>query len=240
MRGIRILQACAATVLALLCLGCSRGGKVIPRSEMVEIYADLLIADQWLEHQGHHVLKASDTTMFYEPVFKSHGYSTQDFRRSVYRYLDDPQRYAKLLKKVEKTLQDRADALAVRIGAENDARAEYAHWKSIYVPMDFYYPSLLGDTLLVGVSRRTDSLLREPLMPLRKAHVFVGEDDGEDGDMEEDTPECGQGMASLPELDSAVMRIPVSGRLPEEAVLSQERLLPPSRNLGQAMTNKTD
>ncbi len=177
MRASRPL-VCAALCAALMAAsaGCSRGGRVIPRSDMVDIYADLLMADQWLSDQRGAMTRMSDTTMYYEPIFNKYGYTTEDFRRSVNRYLDDPARYSKMLKKVEAKLDAGAKALEAQIEGEGKARAEYAHWKSIYERLDLYYPSLLADTARLGVSETLDSMLRTVTEPVRYEPLFPADE----------------------------------------------------------------
>ena len=174
MRGCSSFKAFAAALCLAVCVlaGCSQRGKVISREDMVDIYADMLIADQWLDDQGSSYLRKSDTTMFYEPIFNKYGYTTEDFRNSVYRYLDDPERYSKLLKKVEAKLQARADVLQAEIDGVNKERAEYEHWRKIYEPVDFYYPSRLADTLRVGFSPALDSAMRSITRSLERIVFF--------------------------------------------------------------------
>lgn len=175
MRGCLSFKALAAVACLAVCVlsGCSRRAKVISREDMVDIYADMLIADQWLSDQGSSYLRKSDTTMFYEPIFNSYGYTTEDFRNSVYHYLDDPERYSKLLKKVEAKLQARADVLQAEIDGVDKERAEYEHWRDIYEPVDFYYPSRLADSLRVGFSPALDSAMRSITRSLERVVFFT-------------------------------------------------------------------
>ncbi len=95
-------------VMALLaCVtGCHRHGKVIPKSKMVLIYADMFLADQWLI--GHSDAKAiADTTLFYEPIFRRYGYTSKDYDASVSYYIDRPDKFNKVLQKTGKLLNDK-------------------------------------------------------------------------------------------------------------------------------------
>lgn len=187
MRASRSL-VCAALFAALMAAsaGCSRGGRVIPRGDMVDIYADLLMADQWLSAQRGAMTRMSDTTMYYEPIFNKYGYTTEDFRRSVNRYLDDPARYSKMLKKVEAKLDAGARALDAQMEVEGKARAEYDHWRSIYERIDLYYPSMLADTTRLNASEALDSMLRVITRPVRYEPLFPSdepENGGESGEV---------------------------------------------------------
>ena len=106
-----------AVAAAALCVAaCSRGPRVIPRSKMEKIYTDMLIADQWLAG-----FKA-DTTLFYEPIFRKYGYTSEDFNASNEYYMRDPLRYSRMRKKVALSL----DAKARKKRVESDAAAAAA------------------------------------------------------------------------------------------------------------------
>ena len=115
----KILIAVAA--VALCAAACSRGPKVIPRSKMEKIYTDMLLADQWLMRNQDAGFKA-DTTLFYEPIFRKYGYTSEDFDASNEYYMRDPLRYSRMLKKVALSL----DAKARKKRVESDAAAAAA------------------------------------------------------------------------------------------------------------------
>ena len=107
-RVAHILALCA--VLSFLA-GCScRGPKVIPRGKMAEIYADMLVADQWvLGNPG--IRTKADTSLVYEPIFNSYGYTTEDYRASVGYYMKDPERYSRILRSTTEILDERIATL---------------------------------------------------------------------------------------------------------------------------------
>ncbi|MBP5335600.1 MAG: DUF4296 domain-containing protein [Bacteroidales bacterium] len=107
----KILIAVAAAALCVA--ACSRGPRIIPRSKMEKIYTDMLLADQWLMHNQDAGFKA-DTTLFYEPIFRKYGFTTEDFYASNEYYMRDPLRYSRMLKKVALSL----DAKARKMRAE--------------------------------------------------------------------------------------------------------------------------
>lgn len=71
--------------------------KVIPRSKMAKIYAEILLADQWLQMEPD-VRRKADTSLVYEPILEKYGYDSEIYRRSVYKYLDDPERFARIFR----------------------------------------------------------------------------------------------------------------------------------------------
>lgn len=72
-------------------------GKVIPRSKMAKIYAEMLLVDQWLLMEPD-ARRRADTTLVYEPIFEKYGYDSEIYRRSIYKYLDDPERFARIFR----------------------------------------------------------------------------------------------------------------------------------------------
>lgn len=107
-RVAHILALCA--VLSFLA-GCScRGPKVIPRGKMAEIYADMLVADQWvLDNPGTRA--KADTSLVYEPIFNRYGYTTEDYRASVGYYMKDPERYSRILRSTTEILDEKIATL---------------------------------------------------------------------------------------------------------------------------------
>lgn len=102
-RGAYIALA-VALALAGAAVSCS-GPKVIPPSKLSKIYRDMYVADQWLSDYRM-FREAADSTLFYESIFEKYGYSTEDFNRSVEYYLDDPERFGRILNKAQAMLEN--------------------------------------------------------------------------------------------------------------------------------------
>lgn len=100
-------------LLALSCLlaGCARG-RVIPEEKLTRIFEDMLLADQWIR-ENPDARKAADTTLFYDPIFKRHGYTFKDYDRSVNYYLDRPEEFAKILNNASERLNKESDRLQI-------------------------------------------------------------------------------------------------------------------------------
>ena len=90
-------------LLALVLTGC-REGRVIPEKTFIKIYSEMFVADQWLANHPD-VKEKADTTLFYEPIFRKHGYRTRDFHRSIDYYLQHPEKYQHLLQSVQAQLE---------------------------------------------------------------------------------------------------------------------------------------
>ena len=127
LRSVHIVVS--AALLVALC-GCGRG-RVIPAEKLTRIYHDMYLADQWLRDNPE-ARKVADTTLFFDPIFRSHGYSFEDFDRTVRYYLDHPDKYAKIISKASDRLrkegermQHAADELAAREYELNQYRKGY-------------------------------------------------------------------------------------------------------------------
>lgn len=81
---------------------------MIPRKKMVSIYADMFVADQWL-NQNYKAERVADTSFVYEAIFEKYGYDSEDYRASVDYYIQDPDRFARILRQTVLELEDRMD-----------------------------------------------------------------------------------------------------------------------------------
>ena len=99
-----------AVALLAAAVSCSKGPKVIPVRKMEKIYREMFLADQWIGDFGEKKPKA-DTTWFYEPIFEKYGYNVEDYRKSVDYYLNDPKRYAEMMDRIVKSLEDEANGI---------------------------------------------------------------------------------------------------------------------------------
>ena len=85
--------------------------KVIPRAKLSKIYAEMLMTDQWiLAAPG--MRRIADTSLVYEPILEKYGYDSDDYRKSVDVYMDDPERFSRILRTTGEILQDRIKELS--------------------------------------------------------------------------------------------------------------------------------
>lgn len=105
LRHIMILTAC---VLALASCGKDEA-EVIPRGKMAKIYAEMLVTDQWITSTPG-VRMIADTSLVYEPILQKYGYDLEDYLASVDKYMDDPERFSRILRTsgeiIEKRLKE--------------------------------------------------------------------------------------------------------------------------------------
>ena len=152
------------TVMAVLLLALSCGGekdKVIPRSKLAEIYAEMLVTDQWIiTNPGNR--RQADTSLVYEPILQKYGYTSADYRKSVDVYLNDPERFGRILRSTGEILDKKLAALKERkeeiIRAEALKALREAMKIDVDVDIETYFPYLADEPYV----HYFDSLSVEP------------------------------------------------------------------------------
>lgn len=114
MRGFRHIVLALALVAAL---AVSCRPRVIPRGRLTDIYAEMFLADQWLR-ENPEISRTADTLLVYEPILERHGYTTDDYLRSVERYMRDPDKYAKLVRGVVRKLEKETEVVKKQLAHE--------------------------------------------------------------------------------------------------------------------------
>ena len=91
-------------ILALLALvvvlvpSCKKDeARVIPRAKLARIYAEMLVTDQWIQTTPK-VRNIADTSLVYDPILEKYGYTSEDYRYSVMHYMNDPERFSRILR----------------------------------------------------------------------------------------------------------------------------------------------
>lgn len=102
----------AVLAALLLCFACSddESKVIIPRGKMAKIYAEMLVMDQWAVSDSRLRQKA-DTSLIYEPIFEKYGYDGEDYRASVEYYMNDPERFSRILRESADILDARIEEL---------------------------------------------------------------------------------------------------------------------------------
>lgn len=168
-------------VFAACLLSCSRGGRTIPADKLADIYVDMLILDQFARNNSA-LGRQADTSLVYEPIIRRHGYTVDEYIRTVEDYLQRPDDFAKVFEAVRGTLQARADYLTAIQTRETrelhrrdsvDARTDYRKARIFSVTGDptlavrieldsagiYNLERILPDTLYEGLFR----ILRDTL-----------------------------------------------------------------------------
>ena len=134
------------TSVLLLALSCEKkGDKVIPRSKLAEIYAEMLLTDQWITgNPGNRQI--ADTSLVYEPILAKYGFTSADYRKSVEVYMDDPERFSRILRTTAEILDRRLKDLDERkkeIEHQEALRKLRAAMKiKVEIDMGEYFPYL--------------------------------------------------------------------------------------------------
>ena len=154
LRNIVLVSAFAVLLLA----GCNeKDGKVIPRGTLAEIYAEMLVVDQWIANDLS-LKRQADTSFVYAPILEKYGYTPDDYRKSVDHYMHDPERYSRILRTSAEILGERLSELKIE-KARLDRIAGIKVYESDLTPEDFAL--YLRDSLIMyhdSLSFEADSL----------------------------------------------------------------------------------
>ena len=152
--------------LMLLLASCA-GRDIIPRGVMADIYADMFLADQWILDHGTERHKA-DTSLFYDPILASYGYTFEQYDKSVKYYMQDPERFSKVfraasdkLKKRQK-VYERKKALVAQVKEYNAQFVGYKN-KDFKEDTTLWKPPITDSLILDSLRRAAflrDSLIR--------------------------------------------------------------------------------
>ena len=128
-----------AALLAALC-ACNRA-RVIPENDLIRIYHDMFLADQWVRDNPDR-RSAVDTTLLFDPVVRRYGYDFEDYDRTVHYYIDHNEKYVKLLNKVEEQLKKEGERLQKEADILTAREVELNRFRRGYRRSDFSSDSL--------------------------------------------------------------------------------------------------
>lgn len=140
-----------SVVLIVVIMGCSRPN-IIPRGELAEIYAEMLILDQWIS-SNFQVSSTADTTFVYGEILESRGYTREDYIATVTRYMRDPNKFSKVIEKSQKIIEKEIEIADYHIQMEKyKIIKEFPEVKDLYFyiekePYMHCYDSLGRDTI---------------------------------------------------------------------------------------------
>ena len=140
----------AMALSALIFLAsCGRDeAEVIPRDDMSRIYAEMLLTDQWIINTPN-IRLIADTSLVYAPIFEKYGYDTDDYRKSVDHYMDDPERLARIFRKTGDILDAKIADLE-KIKAERQ-RVENRRIMAERFRPDIKWEEVYRDTIYSGI-----------------------------------------------------------------------------------------
>lgn len=133
-----VLTALTAVSLSASCA--KDDAEVIPRGKLARIYAEMLVTDQWvLSTPG--VRTIADTSLVYEPILKKYGYDSEDYRKSIDVYMDDPERFARIFRETGEILERRLKHLKKeqeRLRKEKQKEIEAQKFRTDFKPEEFF------------------------------------------------------------------------------------------------------
>ena len=71
---------------------------------MARIYAEMFLADSWVNQSSQEIRERADTTALYRPIIEKYGYTLEDYWASIAYYLQDPDRFSRILRKASDIL----------------------------------------------------------------------------------------------------------------------------------------
>ena len=149
----RVLRHIPALIILVMIISVScrkQDAEVIPRAKLSRIYADMLMTDQWVM-SAKGVRLIADTSLVYEPILEKYGYTTEDYVKTVDVYMNDPERFAKVLRTTVDILDERLVQLRKEKHAQEVKAAKEREWKKMadLLKSDFdpaeYFPYLNGE-----------------------------------------------------------------------------------------------
>lgn len=159
----------AIAFLLVLALSCARTGRVIPEEKFSDIYAEMLLADQWIS-SNLKARRVADTTLFYAPILEKYGYDVLDYDASVRHYMKKPADFAAILDKSSMKLTAYANRLQA-VEDEMNSRYKLPAYKSV----DFSKDTILVirlDTVSVTVPP-SDSVLVSPAIDSTSNNIQI-------------------------------------------------------------------
>ena len=137
--------------LAVSCNG--NRARVIPRSKLSKIYAEMFVTDQWIQNTPS-VRTIADTSLVYEPILQKYGFTSEDYQHSVQHYMNDPERFSRILRTTSDILDKRMKELRrlAKLQAEAKEKAKKFNYgidltKLYFAPLPDGRPKTWSDTL---------------------------------------------------------------------------------------------
>ena len=119
---------------------------------MSAIYADMFLRDQWIKDHSRY-RHAADTSRVYESIFKKYGYDSEDYNRSIDYYMNDPERFARILRKTNVILDNRIKDLKHQVAIRDAARERQEQLEMYNTSYKVFMEKChLPDTLIKGDS----------------------------------------------------------------------------------------
>ena len=150
--------------------------EVIPRGKMADIYLEMFMTDQWISSTPG-MRTIADTSLVYEPILQKYGYDKLDYMHSVEYYMNDPERFARILRTTVERL-DKKIAHLQQLQKIQESADEAARRLERFI-MDYtfeeYFPYMADEPYIHYYDSLTfepDSLLVYRLVPIETADTL--------------------------------------------------------------------
>lgn len=174
---IRLWKYILPLLMAAVFTSCSKSEvEVIPRDTMADIYMEMFMTDQWITSTpGMRMI--ADTSLVYEPILQKYGYDKMDYMHSVDFYMDDPERFARILRETTDKLDKKIKHLH-KLQKQHELKEEAAQkLKKFLADYTFeeYFP-YMGDEAYVhyydSLTFELDTLAVYRLVPVETADTL--------------------------------------------------------------------
>lgn len=175
------MRSCLKHILlcisVLVSVSCGKDeAEVIPRGKMAEIYAEMLMTDQWINSTpGMRMI--ADTSLVYEPILEKYGYDNLDYLKSVDHYMNDPERFSRILRSSGELLSRHIKELKKRqkqLEMEQEALDKVLKYQTDY-SFEEYFPYLSDEPYVHyydSVTFEMDSCKVYRLIPVETADTL--------------------------------------------------------------------
>lgn len=172
-----LLKHILPLLAVLVFVSCKKDeAEVIPRGKMADIYAEMLMTDQWISSTPG-VRMIADTSLVYEPILQKYGYDKYDYIKSIDHYMNDPERFSRILRSSGEKLEKRLKELRKRqkqLELEDEALKEVLKHQTDY-SFDEYFPYLTDEPYVHyydSVTFEPDSFRVYRLVPIERADTI--------------------------------------------------------------------
>ena len=143
------------TTALIVILFSSCTGKTIPSGKLPKIIAEIYLVDKYAnEAQSISPFAHLDSIKIYEPIFNKYGYTGEDYKRSIEKYISRPKKLAiyyrdakTILEEQKKSIQSRVaeqmqmdSLLQVYTSAMSNNNAKLRYYKNIRNNKWIYFP----------------------------------------------------------------------------------------------------
>lgn len=150
--------------------------EVIPRGKMADIYAEMLMTDQWISSTPG-VRTMADTSLVYEPILQKYGYDKMDYVKSVDHYMNDPERFSRIFRSASEKLDRKLKELRKRkrsLELEEEVMKKILRHQTDY-SFEEFFPYLADEPYVHyydSVTFEPDSLRIYRLIPIERADTL--------------------------------------------------------------------